>query len=73
MTPDVGLWVRACVYACTFMPMCKNVYVHACVFMSAFAWVFVCVFGECVCVNAYAFMSVIGVYVYECVRACVFP
>ena len=24
------------------------VYVHACVFMSALAWVFVCVFGGCV-------------------------
>ena len=28
----------------------------------------VCVFGECV-VSAYAFMSVVGVYVCECVRA----
>ena len=43
--------------------------VHACVFMSALAWVFVCVFGGCV-VSAYAFMSAISVYVFECVCAC---
>ena len=62
MAPNVGVWVRAC--TC----MCKSVYVHACVFMSAPAWVFVRVFGGCV-VSAYAFMSVVGVYVCECVRA----
>ena len=42
--------------------------VHACVFMSALAWLFVCVFGGCV-VSAYAFMFAVGVYVCECVRA----
>ena len=47
--------------------MCKSVYVHACVFMSALAWVFVCVFGGCI-VNAYAFMSVVGARVLPCVR-----
>ena len=62
MAPNVGVWVRAC--TC----MCNSVYVHACVFMSAPAWVFVCVFGGCV-VSAYAFMSVVGVYVCECMRA----
>ena len=71
MTLNIGVWVRACVFACTCMPMCKNVYVHACVFMSALAWVFVCVIGVYVFVIAYAFMSVVGVYVCECVRACV--
>ena len=48
--------------------MCKSVYVRVCVFMSALASVFVCVFGGCV-VSAYAFMSAVGVYVCECVRA----
>ena len=37
------------------------VYVHACVFMSALAWVFVCVFGGCV----------VSVPVRITVRACV--
>ena len=68
MIPNVGVWARACVFACTCMPMCKIVYVRACVFMSALAWVFVCVFGVCV-VSAYTFMSAVGVYVSECVRA----
>ena len=59
MTPNVGVWVRMCIF--------KSVYVRACVFMSALAWVFVCVFGGCV-VSAYAFMSVVGVCVRVCVR-----
>ena len=33
MTSNVGVWVRAC--TC----MCKSVYVHACIFMSALAYV----------------------------------
>ena len=53
--------------ACTYM--CKSVYVHACVFMSALPWVFVFVFGVCVFVSVYTFMYVVGVYVCECVRA----
>ena len=60
--PNVGVWVRACT------AMFKSVYVQACVFMSALPWVFVCVFGVCVCVSAYAFMSLVGMYVCECVR-----
>ena len=61
MTPNLGVWVRAC--TC----MCKSVYVRACVFMSALAWVFVCVFGGCV-VSVYAFMSAVGACVLPCVR-----
>ena len=63
MTPNVGVWVRAWVlhvYAWC-VPMCKSMYVQACVFMSVLAWVFVCVFRVCVCVSAYAFISVVGV------------
>ena len=51
--------------ACTCM--CESVYVHACVFMSALAWEFVCVFGGCV-VSVYAFMSAVGARVLPCVR-----
>ena len=47
--------------------MCKSVYVRACVFMSALAWVFVCVFGGCV-VSVYAFMSAVSAHVLPCVR-----
>ena len=51
------------VHVCVKVFTCVRVF-----FMSALAWVFVCVFGGCV-VSAYAFMSAVGVYVCECVRA----
>ena len=62
--------MQAC--GCLHVHVCVKVFtcVRACVFMSARSWMFVCVFGGCV-VSAYAFMSVVSVYVCECVRACV--
>ena len=61
MALNVSVWVRAC--TC----MCKSVNVHSCIFMSALAWVFVCVFGGCV-VSVYALMSAVGARVLPCVR-----